>query len=255
MKIRILLLAIVWCASLSAQEEKIHWLTLTEADKLYQENPKPLIIDFYTDWCGWCKRLDQTTYANPDVISFVNRYFYPVKVNAEGKDTLYFQNKVYAPVQNGSRTLSSLAIEMLNGKLSYPTTVFWHGKENVNLVVPGYLEVLKMEAFLVYFIENAYMSSNVNDFVSDFEKVFSAKNPDDKVVKNYWTDFKDLDDKQKQEKKKILLFMSASWNNSSRMMEREVFADSAFSELAQRYFYSLHLDVQSQDSIDRKSVV
>lgn len=250
MKAFILLFLVTWALGSAAQEEKIHWLSMTEADELYQKEPKPMVIDFYTDWCGWCKHMDKTTYANPTVVSLINKYFYPVKVNAEGSDTLYFRKKMYAPVKNGNRTLSSLAVEMLKGKLSYPTTVFWHGKENIELIVPGYLDVVKTEAFLIYFIENAYQGTNINDYVADFEKVFTPKEQAEapKAV-DYWTDFKDLDRKLQQEKKKVLLFLSASWNNSSRMMEQVVFPDSAFSALAREHFYCLHLDVQSQDTL------
>ena len=116
--------------------------------------------------------------------------------------------------------MSPRAIEVLKGKLSYPTTVFWHGKENIELVVPGYLDVVKMEAFLIYFIEGAYQGTNINDFIADFEKVFTPKEqPEEPKTVTYWTDFKELDGKLKQENKKVLLFLSASWNNSSRMME------------------------------------
>src|SRR5580700_4172641 len=61
----------------------IKWMSLSDADKLNQgPKKKKIFVDIYTDWCGWCKRLDATTYQDPKVVKYVNDNFYAVKLNA-----------------------------------------------------------------------------------------------------------------------------------------------------------------------------
>lgn len=43
-----------------------------------------VLADIYTDWCGWCKRLDRDTFANPQMMSYLNTKWVCAKINAEG---------------------------------------------------------------------------------------------------------------------------------------------------------------------------
>ena len=54
-----------------------------EAMKKARAAKKPVMIDFWAEWCSWCHRLDQTTYVDP-VVTRLSEHFVPVKVDTEG---------------------------------------------------------------------------------------------------------------------------------------------------------------------------
>lgn len=108
-KIKILLLFVLFVNSVFSQsimqenktksvapEYKIKWYTFEEASVEYQKSAKPFFIDLYTDWCGWCKKMDASTFQDPIIANYLNTFFYPVKFNAESKDTVnVFGKKVW----------------------------------------------------------------------------------------------------------------------------------------------------------------
>ncbi|WP_192349939.1 thioredoxin fold domain-containing protein [Algoriphagus sp. Y33] len=77
-------------------QDKIEWLKFEEAVAATEANPKMLLIDVYTDWCGWCKKMDKETFTDPVVVSYINEKFYAVKMNAEdNKRKFDFKGKEY----------------------------------------------------------------------------------------------------------------------------------------------------------------
>ncbi len=148
----------------------VKWLTLQEAEKLFQQNPRPFFIDTYTDWCGWCKKMDQETFTNSVISDMLNNRFYPVKFNAEGKDEVTFLGSKF--INDGKAGAAhQLAVVLLNGQLSYPTVVFiTKDSEKYNVSpVPGFREAKDMEIILSFFADKAYLSQNWEAYQKSFK--------------------------------------------------------------------------------------
>jgi len=146
-------------------DKEIHWMNFDEAVKLNQKHPKKIFIDVYTQWCGWCKKMDADTYTDPAIISYINKYYYAVRLDAETADTFHFKDhKFYNPQPHTRGTVNELASSLLDGKLGYPTTVYMN--ENVERLtyVQSYINAADLMPILKYFAEDKYKTMKFDDF-------------------------------------------------------------------------------------------
>ncbi|MEI8059550.1 MAG: DUF255 domain-containing protein [Ferruginibacter sp.] len=148
------------------KKEKIKWLTISELGQAYANQPKPIIIDVYTNWCGWCKVMDKETYGNEKVISYINQNYYAVKFNAETKDTVELAGKRYG--FNTVYKANELAVYLLFGQMGYPTTVLLSSIDAQPAPLSGYLKPAELEPPLKFFGDGVYKSSNFPDFMKSF---------------------------------------------------------------------------------------
>ncbi|MCS6832099.1 MAG: DUF255 domain-containing protein [Flammeovirgaceae bacterium] len=139
--------------ALKNKKEVIEWLTFEEAVERCKKNPKKILIDVYTDWCGWCKKMDKDTYEHPTIATYINKHYYAVKFNAEQKEPVVFDNYTFKFIPQGRGGYHELAASLLQGQMSYPSTVFLD--ENLRLIqpLPGYYNAKDFDPILKYFIE------------------------------------------------------------------------------------------------------
>ena len=103
-----LILATIGLSSYNLEAQEVNWLSIEEAMNLAQTegSPKKIFIDVYTDWCGWCKRMDKDTFQNAEVALYMSENFYMVKLDGEGKEPIEFKGKTYNYVPSGRTWLS-----------------------------------------------------------------------------------------------------------------------------------------------------
>lgn len=165
-----LFLAILLTLTFAAQAQEVKWISVEKAYELAKTDPKPILIDVYTDWCGWCKRMDKDTYAKADIASFINANFYPVKFDAEQKDSVHIMDHTFKFIAQGKRGYHELAAALLNGKMSYPATVFLTGKFEMITVVPGYQVEKEFDVILNFIEGEHYTSTPFENFSASYEK-------------------------------------------------------------------------------------
>lgn len=153
-------------------EDKIIWMTIEQAEAACQKKPKKIMIDVYTSWCGWCKKMDATTFTDPKVVSYMNEKFYAVKMDAESQNNLIFKDKVHK--FNDQRNAHDLSILLMNGNMSYPTTVYLDEKLNVIQPIGGYLNASEFNKILHFFGENQYKKKTFEAFKKDFKEEIKA---------------------------------------------------------------------------------
>jgi thioredoxin-related protein len=233
----------------SSQNENglVDWLTFKEAQEKIKTAPRPLLIDFYTDWCGWCKHMMRTTYANPALASYINQNFYAVKFNAETKDTIEYQGTIYKPYSPEPRTPHELTVKFLGEKMSYPSTVLVTNSYSYNLLVQGFMDEKKMEPLLVFILENAWQTSVFDEFNKHFIHTFYDTAYTKGTVKAI--SFTEMLRLQQKKPKKVLVSLSADFCNTGKVMNATTFSDTSVAAYISRNFYLVKFDVTSADTI------
>lgn len=164
MKYFFLSLSLLICTFLFGQE-KIHWISIEEAEAASKKEPRKILIDVYTDWCGWCKRMDVETFQEEEIVQFVNENYYAVKLDAEQKDSIIFRGRTYKFVKTKRKGYHELAATLLQGKMGYPSIVYLD--ENLNTIRPwpGYKKPKEYKQILSYIAEDYYLEGTFEDYL------------------------------------------------------------------------------------------
>lgn len=158
----------------TASAGNVNWLNVRDLEKAQQTDKRKVMVDLYTDWCGWCKRMDKATFQHDKIANVLNEKFHAVKFNAEDKETINFKGKDHTFVKTGRKGYNQLAHGFANGRLSYPTIAFLDEDLNRISSFPGYKAPGQFDALLNYIADDQYKKGTS---LAEFERSFKSEIP------------------------------------------------------------------------------
>ncbi|MFL9483709.1 thioredoxin family protein [Chitinophagaceae bacterium LWZ2-11] len=123
------------------------WQQWNEILQLNAKEKKPILIDVYTTWCYYCKRMDATVYKNDSVSAYLKEKFYRFKLNAESKDTLEWNGKKYG---FDKRYKVHEFMKDITQAIVFPSTVIIP-PDGQPFSIGGQVDLKEMETLLKYF--------------------------------------------------------------------------------------------------------
>ena len=157
-------------SNIQAQEKVgIDWKSIEEIEVAQKENPKPVFVNLYTDWCVWCTKMDQSTYSDPKIVNYINEHFYALTFDAEGDQTVSVNNKQYNLETVNNRKVHKLAWEWgsVNNRIGYPTIVVLDSQMGKMQAFPGFKDSDAMNSLIKYYGENIYKTRSWQDYLTN----------------------------------------------------------------------------------------
>ena len=158
---------------LTVEEEKpaeaINWLSWSEAMELSKVQKKKIMVNVYTQWCYWCKRMEASTFQEDSIASYINENFYPVKFDAEQKEDIIWREKTYKYVKSGKTGFHELAAFLVRGRMSFPTIVFLDEQQKPIQALVGYKSPPQFERIATYFGENHFLNTPWSTYKKNYK--------------------------------------------------------------------------------------
>ena len=133
-------LLVTGAAPAGAAPGGVSWVAWDTGLQQARQRQKPVLVDVYTQWCGWCRRMDRDVYTRDEVRDYLSQKFVTVKLDAEEPEAARYDGKAFT-----SRTLAAYF-----RVTSYPTTLFLKPDGEHLVSVPGYVEPEKFLLLLRY---------------------------------------------------------------------------------------------------------
>lgn len=153
---KFLAVVLVMAGSCRAGENDIRWKTFNEGFAEAKKHNKKILVDVYTDWCSWCKKMDSQTYADKAVAAYLSKRYVLVKLNAESARKVRYKG----------RELTEREFSTAFGISGYPATLFLKPDGEGITIYPGFADARRFLDVVSYIGEDHYLTKNFDEYLS-----------------------------------------------------------------------------------------
>jgi thioredoxin-related protein len=146
-------------AVLMAQSKpsEMRWNSFDAGMEEARVSHKKVLVDIYTDWCGWCKKMDSNVYTDPGIREYLSKNYVIIKMNAEGSGKVHYKGQEYSPAQ----------LAAAFGVSGYPSTLFMKENAEPITLLPGYAEAPMFLLVLSFIAEDQYQKKQFSDYLKE----------------------------------------------------------------------------------------
>ena len=135
----------------------IQWNSFDAGMEKAKSSHKKVLVDVYTEWCGWCAKMDKEVYTDPEVKDYLSKNFVIIKMNAEGNGKVHYKGQGYSPGQ----------LAAAFGVKGYPATLFMREDSEPITLLPGYAEASMFRLILSFIAEDQYEKKQFSDYLKE----------------------------------------------------------------------------------------
>ena len=152
-------------ASSPKKKAGLVWYKYDEGLAKAKKEKKHPLVHFYTKWCGWCKKMDKSTFSDQAVIEVLNESYVPIKVNGQSGEKVMVDGK-------------EMSLKQVAGKYgvrAYPIT--WFLKPSGELIAPrrGYVGAEEFLYILNWVKDDLYEKTTFQEFVKQEQEKQKAE--------------------------------------------------------------------------------
>ncbi len=130
---------------------EIEWLTFQEAIKRSKIEPRKILVNVSTQWCPACRKMDESTFKNKNIVEYVSKRFYAVKFDAGSSEEIALNGELY---KKEGRVHHLAMYLSRRGDVVFPTYSIMDEEFRNPQAIYGYQDASGFDKFLTYFGEN-----------------------------------------------------------------------------------------------------